>query len=751
MPIRPEDLLTGGALQGAVARSLLRARDAPAQLEAGMVLGPYRVLRELGRGGMAQVYLAERADGEYRQQVALKWMQGANPDANSEALFRRERQALADLRHPNIAQLLDGGCTAEGRLWFAMEFIEGEQLDRHCVQAALPLGQRLALFRQVCSAVAFAHARGILHRDIKPSNVLVDREGRARLLDFGIAQLLGEEDRLAAGAYTPGFASPEQTRGETLTVASDVFQLGRLLAVLLCGDETERETLLRAVEATPEAPAEHPPASALTPGHVPADLQAVVACATAREPEGRYATVDALAADVGAFLVQRPISARAATAGYLLDRFVARHRLAVVASGLLLVAAISLVALFTWRLAQERDRSLQAAERAETGERFLISLFRVADPGVGSGARTTVAELLEEGAERLQADAALAPQTRARLLLSLAQVQFNLGEYARAESLAQAVQAVDPGSYPAFSASALQLWILQRRGDPAGAVARAPAVLATLDGAAQYDRVRASVLNVAGRSASQIGDPRARQWLEDALAAGQRAGDQEAQGQALRGLGFQSELEGDYLGALAATSEAAERIVEALGPRSPEAFSARTHSIYLMLETGQAEPAWARFQQLAPEIEQVLEPEHIARIYFDITGGYVLRALGQGEAALVLAQPAAQRCLAALGEQHFQCGTAMQNVGVLLLDLQRPDEALPWLQRLVDARRASMGESHIYTAYAEQWLAHAQCLAGDRGEGLALIERVSERFARDLPANSADHALAAATRQVCGG
>jgi len=362
-----------------------------------------------------------------------------------------------------------------------------------------------------------------------------------------------------------------------------------------------------------------------------------------------------------------------------------------------------------------------------------------------------VAELLEEGAQRLQADASLAPPSRARLLLSLAQVQFNLGEYARAESLAQAVQDVDPGSYPAFSAAALQLWILQRRGDPAEAVARAPALLAALDDAAHFDRVRASVLNVAGRSASQIGDPRARRWLEGALAAAQRAGDQEAQGQALRGLGFQSELEGDYTGALAATTQAAEHLAEALGPRSPEVFSARTNAIYLMLEAGQAEPAWARFQQLAPEIERVLEPGHIARIYFDITGGYVLRALGRSEAALALARPAAERCLAALGERHIQCGSAMQNVGVLLLDLQRPGEALPWLQRLVEARRASMGESHIYTSYAEQWLAHAQCLAGDRSVGLAMIERVSERFARDLPEDSADRALAAETRQVCGG
>ncbi|MEO6687507.1 MAG: serine/threonine-protein kinase, partial [Dokdonella sp.] len=204
MPIDINDLRTGGALQGSVAASLLRSHDAVAELSSGARIGIYRVVRELGRGGMAIVYLAERADGEYEQQVALKWMLQAQPDATSEALFRRERQSLADLRHPHIARLLDGGRTDEGRPWFAMELIEGERLDLHCVQHALPQTQRLALFTQVCAAVAFAHARGVIHRDIKPSNVLVDADGSAKLLDFGIAQLLGQEDSLATNAYTPG-------------------------------------------------------------------------------------------------------------------------------------------------------------------------------------------------------------------------------------------------------------------------------------------------------------------------------------------------------------------------------------------------------------------------------------------------------------------------------------------------------------------------------------------------------------------
>ncbi len=175
MPIRPEDLLTGGALQGAVAQSLLDRRERAAALASGQMLGAYRVMRELGRGGMAIVYLAERDDGEYQQQVALKWMQSAQPGEVALALFERERQALASLRHSHIARLLDGGRAGDGRPWFAMEYIDGESIDRHSLALGLRLDQRIGLLLQVCDALAFAHAQGVIHRDIKPSNEAVEK------------------------------------------------------------------------------------------------------------------------------------------------------------------------------------------------------------------------------------------------------------------------------------------------------------------------------------------------------------------------------------------------------------------------------------------------------------------------------------------------------------------------------------------------------------------------------------------------
>ena len=434
MPIDPNDLRTGGALQGAVAASLVRQRELDAQLAPGTPVGPWRVLRELGRGGMAIVYLAERADGEYDQQAALKWMLQPQPDAASDELFRRERQALADLRHPHIARLLDGGRTPEGRPWFAMEFIDGAPLDRHCVERALPVAQRLRLFLHVCSAVAFAHARGVIHRDIKPSNVLVDADGSARLLDFGIAQLLGRDDTLAAKAYTPGFASPEQVRGETLTVASDVFQLGRLLASLLSRDIDEQATLAATTLAV-DAGAGAAPA---IPKGVGDDLSAILRRATDADPSRRYATAEAFAADIEATLQQQPVAARKRTAGYVASRFVQRHPLGVGATTLALAAAIALTAGFTLRLAEERDIAESERARSEAINRFLNEdVLDAANPlkRAPGAPEVTVREALDSAEARVDARFGKDPVVATELLTTLGVLRFEFGDDERAMAL----------------------------------------------------------------------------------------------------------------------------------------------------------------------------------------------------------------------------------------------------------------------------------------------------------------------------
>lgn len=429
------DLLEPGALfRGALFADLARA--SVVELAAGAHLGVFRVVRELARGGMGVVYLAERDDGQYTQRVALKIVGGARV---SNEVFKRERQILADLRHPNIARLVDGGQDDSGRPWLAMELIEGARLDQHCLAQRLSVAARLNLFLSVCDAVHFAHGRGVLHRDLKPANVMVDADGSAKLLDFGIAELIGDADS-ALPAFTPGYASPEQLRGEVLSVASDIFQLGRLLAVLLSLNEQERQTLIGAAAAAVSG-------SVVTlPVHIDRDLAAIISRASAEQPGDRYASVAALADDVRAFLARRPVVARGRKASYLLTRFVQRHPLSVASGVATLLLLIAAATVFTVRLGAERDLSRFEASRAQAVSRFLLDLFRDGDPTRSIDPALTARQLVQSGVSRLQADAALPADVRNDLGATLAEIQVRLGDNLQAQALIDRLDAsrLDP-------------------------------------------------------------------------------------------------------------------------------------------------------------------------------------------------------------------------------------------------------------------------------------------------------------------
>jgi len=751
MPFVPSDLRTGGALQGAVAASLVRQREAAAELAPGTRIGIYRVLQELARGGMAIVYLAERADGEYEQQVALKWMLQAQPDAASEALFRRERQALADLRHPNIARLLDGGRSDEGRPWFAMELIAGERLDTHCVRAGLSQGHRLILFQQVCAAVAFAHARGVIHRDIKPSNVLVDADGSAKLLDFGIAQLLGQDDALAIRAYTPGFASPEQVRGEALTVASDVYQLGRLLASLLSAHTEEQATIAARTATTVALNTEsanvslHPS----LPAGLQPDLVAILRKACAADPLQRYASAETLADDVTALIERRPVAARPRRVGYIATRFLQRHPVAIGLSSLALLTLIATLVAFTWRLAQERDRARLEADRAQAGEGFLVSLFRISDSGLNAGRNLNTHELLDRGARQVAADTHSSPGVRIHLLQILARVSVSLGEYDQAQELL--IRAFAEADTPALRVPlwAQQLSLLQRRGETAKAVALAPTIIADIPADAEFDTVRAHALNTAARAAAQSGDKRAAAWQALAMIAARRAEDIGQQGYALRTQAFLQELAGDSLAAVDSTSQAVILLTRALGTAAPEVFSARGHHAFLLDEMGESQRALVDIEALHRDSRPALRRDHAAAIYVDAIRSLIYRHNGRLDEALSIGVDTTQRCVKALGENQAQCGHSLYATATALLDLDRPADALPWLERLLRNRRNSMGADHFYTAYAEQLLARAYCLTGRETDGLAIATRTAERFARELRPDDRRQLEAQATRARC--
>ena len=398
----------------------------------GRKFGAYRIVREIGRGGLGTVYLAERADETYRKEVALKLVRRGLDTEDILRRFQHERQILAHLEHPNIARLLDGGTTEDGLPYFVMEYVQGEPLLSFCNREALDLEARLELFRKICFAVTYAHQNLVIHRDLKPSNILVTPEGEPKLLDFGIAKLIQaeEEDEFtvtvpALRLLTPDYASPEQIEGGKATTASDVYSLGVLLYELLSGTKPYRlksgtsEELARVV-------AEQKP---LRLKAIPLELQNIARMAMRQEPERRYASVAEFAEDARRYLAGLPVLAQKDTFGYRTKKFVERNKVAAVATALVLCSLVlgMVVALSQARRAtaqarlarEQRDAAEQARRRAEETSHFIQSFLTYANPmwyGRGQGRNNvTVREAIDDAAGRLETELANEPEVRADL------------------------------------------------------------------------------------------------------------------------------------------------------------------------------------------------------------------------------------------------------------------------------------------------------------------------------------------------
>lgn len=454
-------ILDGSALDASGISSKLSAE--------GKVIGAYRIVKQVGTGGMGVVYLAERADGQFQQKVALKVIKRGMDSEEILRRFQSERQILAQFEHPNVVRLLDGGMTDDGLPYFTMEHVEGEPIDSYCDRLSLSIDERLHLFRTICSAVQYAHRNLVVHRDLKPSNILVTGDGSVKLLDFGIAKMLdvagGSADvtgltRMGVKVMTPEYASPEQVRGEPVTTASDVYSLGVILYQLLSGHHPYRfpsrspadvEKVVRNTEprkpSTVAQQTEVVEGSPITPELVSksrstmpeklrkrleGDLDTICIKALQKMPEQRYGSVDQLLGDIVAHSAGQAISARPATLPYRVRKFVQRHRTAVTATaGVFLMVAV-LVVFYTLRLAEERDRARLEAMKAEQVSEFLTSLFKVSDPSESRGQTITARELLERGAARIERELSGQQEVQATMMNVVGKVYQSLGLYENA-------------------------------------------------------------------------------------------------------------------------------------------------------------------------------------------------------------------------------------------------------------------------------------------------------------------------------
>jgi eukaryotic-like serine/threonine-protein kinase len=456
----------------------------------GHHIGPYKILSEIGRGGMGAVFLAERDDAEFRQRVALKLIRRGLDTEDVLRRFRNERQILAALNHPHVARLFDGGSTDTGLPYFVMEYIEGLPLVEYCDGNKLSINERLKLFRKVCEAVAYAHRNLVIHRDLKPSNILVAQEGEPKLLDFGVAKFLNPElfnqpvarTAPALRIMTPEYASPEQVQGRNVTTATDVYSLGVILYELLTAHRPYRLTsrrpdhLARAIcDEVPEKPStaigrveeaedSTGQTTKLTSESVGAarseqprslrrilqgDLDNIVLMALRKEPERRYKSIEAFAADIERFLKGRPITARPNTLRYRAEKFVRRNTLAVIAASLIFLSVVAGIAATVWQArnakeqarvaSAERDRARLEADKAARVSLFLQSMMLTASPnwntpGFGSSSDVTLIEVIDEAAQRVKTEFADQPESLAKIQHNLGLVYTYRGRYEEGES-----------------------------------------------------------------------------------------------------------------------------------------------------------------------------------------------------------------------------------------------------------------------------------------------------------------------------
>ena len=704
-------------------------------------VGPWLVLREIGRGGMGQVLEAERADGLYEQRVALKLVR-PGLGADLVARFRSERRMLASLEHPGIARLIDGGVAADGRPYFAMEYVEGEPILAYADAAGLNVEERLRLFLAVCDAVAYAHRRLIVHRDLKPTNILVteaDGAPEPKLLDFGIAKLLDAaegdtgEGLTRTGHYlmTPEYAAPEQVTGGPVSTTTDVYALGVLLFELLTGHrpyvfaDRSPQAVARAVcEQEPGRPSTvagrgggglHGETGAVSAAEVASrrrtsaerlrrrlagDLDTIVLQALRKEPERRYGSVEALAADVRRHLRGLPVSARTDTVGYRARKFVRRHRVAVGAALVVVVALWVGLGAALWQAgraeaaaAEAQAEAVRAETEAATAEQiseFLVGLFGASAPAESRGDSVLVRDVLERGVASL-AELDDQPAVRARMQAVLGRVYYELGRLGTSDSLLRAALASGDIATPDVAANArLVLSSVQMaQGDFDASIVSARTVLDEVQARYEEDHplVAAGLTQVGYAYVSQGRFDEAESYLTEAVAMQARlhAEPHLDHAEALDNLGVLYYQQRDYARAL-------------------DLFR-RALALQRELHADRPHP------DLAISLDNV---------------GATLLALDSLEQAVAYFEESVAMQARLHAEPHLDHAISLNNYGVLLLRTQRQAEAEQALQESLSIKRALFDPDHPSVGITMGWLGQ---VAMERGDTATAEARYRQAYA----------------------
>ena len=684
---------------------------APQDSRVGSVVGPYRLLRALGEGGMGEVWLAERADGLYQRQVALKLLRSGYADPGLRQRFSREREILARLEHPHLAQLLDAGVDQQGQPYLALAYVEGEPITAYCQRLQLPLERRLQLMRQVCAVVSHAHANLVVHRDLKPSNILVTAQGEVKLLDFGIAKLL--DDDTAQGsplhppadvrAFTLHYAAPEQVRGEPVTTLTDVYSLGVVLFEVVTGRKPYR--LRRDSDAEWERAvqeAEVPRASAAVlradgPAAAPdaatrrlarrlrGDLDIVLRKALEKPPAQRYASVEALSQDLQRFLEGRPIQARPQHSLYRLRCYIGRHRWGVALGALAVLALAALAAVALWQMQQAR----REVARAQAMQDFTVGLFDRA-AGVRHGS-FDMRQLLATGQQRGEAELADQPLALAELEGVIGRLRIGMGDYQLAlqtldhqRALLEQVGQVPP---------ALQLEAVTQRGRALRMLGRSRDCVAHMAPMqALAGRQQRALPGLVAQYQAQLGRcQQALGYRSDARAAfalalalrRNLAHDLPGTAESLADLAALDSDDGRPQAALAAYRQALQLLQGRAAEYRPQRIALHRQLGQALAAHGDLAGAGQALHSAWADAERLYGPDHPETVTIQRLRGVLALQRGELAQAGTMLHQVHQRTRQALGEQHRDTGSSWHALGRLALQRGDSHQAVADFQRAV--------------------------------------------------------------------
>ena len=723
-----------GFLSGAPAELLELALD---DREEGGRLGPYRLLRKLGHGGMGTVYLAHREDEHYQRDVAIKILRSGLASTEAYHRFVAERQILARLEHPNIARLYDGGSTADGRPYLIMELVEGEPVDSYCDRHRLTVDQRLDLFQKICAAVQYAHQNLLVHRDLKPANILITPNGEPKLLDFGIAKQLApeaggalQETRTGLRMMTPSYASPEQVRGGAITTASDVYSLGVILYELLTGRSpypVTPELPYEIERAICEQEPERPSIALSRPGlpsaeeiartrktrpqalssRLRGDLDNIVLMALRKEPRRRYGSAAELAQDLEKHLQDLPVTARPDTLRYRARKFVRRHRTAVAATAavvLLVVGSVASLVAQGRQLAQERDKARYALT-------FLVDTFKQADPYQAKGERLTAREILDQGANRIARELAGEPDVQAAVMDAIGEVNLGLGRYDAAEPLLERAlalrrQVFGPDSLEVAESLEHLAKLRNERSDWAGGVLHLRAALAIRrrqQGDGDLTLVR--ILNKLGETLLAKGispevSPEIEALHREALAIARRVETPEGLtvAETLFALAGLRRAQGSYAEAEKLFREGLAVERKALGDRDPRFWRDRSRLTVTLFEAGKLKEAESVSRQCLKVQLELLGREHPDVVSSLARVSVAVHRQGRYAEAEALEREVLALARSQYGPMHWRVAEAMLNLGASLTGQFRVDEAIPLYEGALEIRRRALGEKHWQVA-----------------------------------------------------